>query len=408
VPPPDSVNRFADDPSAAAFGQRLFFDPRFSGQLLDGDNDGSVNALGHKGEAGKVACSGCHVPSSGFSDTRTIRQQISLAAGWGKRRAPSLLDVGQSPVVTWDGRWDSLYAQAIGVLESEVEANSSRLFAAYQVFANHRAEYEAIFGALPPFDDATRFPPLTELQTGCTQLDSIENTCVHAMRGKPGDGAEFDGLNAADQDAVTRVVVNLGKALGAYQRQLTCGTSRFDEWVHGNATALSEEEQRGALLFVGKARCVDCHSGPFLSDEKFHNVGLQPKAVATVFLNVDDEGAMLGLTRLQDDSLNSRGSFSDGDDGRLQVVADAQLGAFRTPKLRCVSGRPSFMHTGQMRTLDEVVAFFARGGDSFGFVGVSEISALELTLEERGDLTAFLMALDGPGPQPHLLNAPVD
>ena len=51
-------------------------------------------------------------------------------------------------------------------------------------------------------------------------------------------------------------------------------------------------------------------------------------------------------------------------------------GAFRTPILRCVAQRPSFMHTGQLATLAEVVAFFARGGDPFGYPGTSEIARL--------------------------------
>src|SRR6185503_17880308 len=145
---------------------------------------------------------GCHVPDAGFSDTRTLHQQVSLAAGWGLRRAPSLLDAAQSKLLMWDGRRDTFYGQAFGVLESEVEMNSSRLYAAQQVFRNHRAEYEAIFGALPPLDDSTRFPTLTATQTGCRQLDR-DNKCVGNRRGGPGDGAEFDKLSADDQDAVT-------------------------------------------------------------------------------------------------------------------------------------------------------------------------------------------------------------
>src|ERR1700710_1483566 len=80
-PPPDVSNRFSDDPRAAAFGQQLFFDPTFSGKLLDGDNDGSPEALGKTGQTGRVACAGCHLPASGFVDTRSVGKQISLAAG---------------------------------------------------------------------------------------------------------------------------------------------------------------------------------------------------------------------------------------------------------------------------------------------------------------------------------------
>lgn len=407
-PPADVSNQWSDSPDAAAFGQRLFFEPGMSGELLSGDNDGSTNALGNVGDTGKVACAGCHVPASEFSDTRTIREQVSLGAGWGLRKAPSLLDVGQSKLLTWDGHRDTLYAQPFGVIENAVEMNSSRLFAAEFVFEAHRAEYEALFGPMPPFDDASRFPALTALETGCRVLDDETKCEAGAQRGAPGDGAEYDGMTPADRDAVTRVVVNVGKALGAYERLLACGASRFDRFVQGDTSALDASEQRGANLFVGKAHCADCHSGPFFSDEKFHNVGLRPAVVATVFLDDADEGASAGIPELLADPLNVAGVYSDGDDGRDPSALDdaALAGAFRTPKLRCASSRPSFMHTGQLRSLEDVVSFFDRGGDVGGYPGTSEIQPLGLSADEKTDLAAFLRALDGPGPDADLLAPP--
>ena len=190
APPRDVSNRFADDPRAARFGQRLFFDAAFSGRLLDGDNDGAPGSLGMKGETGKVSCAGCHVPRAGFLDDRTLNKQISLAAGWGRRRAPSLLDVGQARLVTWDGRRDALYGQPFGVIESVVEMNSSRLFAAEQIARRHRAEYEAIFGPLPPLEDPARFPQLTADTTGCPDArGAIADPCPTARPGLPGDRA---------------------------------------------------------------------------------------------------------------------------------------------------------------------------------------------------------------------------
>ncbi len=144
-----------------------------------------------------------------------------------------------------------------------------------------------------------------------------------------------------------------------------------------------------------------------MSDEQFHNVGLQPQVVATVFLDANDPGASQGLASAQADPLNVAGPFSDGDDGRLpKDLAETYVGAFRTPRLRCVQGRPSFMHTGQLLTLAEVVDFFDRGGDHFGFPGQNELSPLGLTARERADLVAFLAALTGPGPREELLSPP--
>jgi cytochrome c peroxidase len=295
-PPVDATNAWADDPAAAALGQALFFTPIFAGRLLSGDNNGDANTLGHKGEVGKVSCASCHLPEAGFSDARSPSQQISLGSGWGRRRAPSLLDVGQADLLMWDGRHDAMYNQVFGAFESPVEMNSSRLFVAKQVFAEFRAEYEAVFGAMPPMDDVGRFPALSAELTGCTPAGlEVPMVCDGEVHGSPGDGAEFDGMAPEDQDAVTRVVVNVGKAIGAYERLLTCGPGRFDAWMHGDADALTPSEQRGAKLFVGDGGCVGCHSGPFLSDQEFHNVGLVPAIVASAFIDADDRGAAVGL-----------------------------------------------------------------------------------------------------------------
>ena len=132
-PPSDPSNRVADDPAARLLGQRLFFDPSFSGPLLEGDHDGSGGTLGQKGEPGKVSCASCHVPEDRFVDTRSPHQQISLGTLWTRRRTPTLLEVAFAPLYNWDGRRDSIWGQALGVMESEREFNSGRLFVAQRV-----------------------------------------------------------------------------------------------------------------------------------------------------------------------------------------------------------------------------------------------------------------------------------
>jgi cytochrome c peroxidase len=404
-PPEDVTNRYADDARAAALGQTLFFDTSFSGALLDLDNDGKSGTLGKAGDTGRVACAGCHLPNSGFLDSRSPGEQISLASGWGTRKAPSLLDVGQDKLVMWDGRRDTLYNQVFGPIESPVEMNSSRLFVAEQLARSYRTQYEAVFGPMPAFDDPQTFPQLSATLNGCRPKypGSPQATCDGTSHGTPGDGAEYDGLSAGNQEAVTRAVVNMGKAIGAYERKLTCGTSRFDQWVHGDDAALSASEQRGAALFVGKGACVSCHSGPYFSDQKFHDVGLEPKPVGVVFADLSDTGASGGVAAAIADPLNSRGIYSDGDDGRLPATVSAQLdGSFKTPMLRCVNMRPSFMHTAQIRTLAQTVDFFNRGGDGPGIGGVNELQPLGLTTAEEQDLVNFLEALTGPGPDSSL------
>jgi cytochrome c peroxidase len=88
----------------------------------------------------------------------------------------------------------------------------------------------------------------------------------------------------------------------------------------------------------------------------------------------------------------------------LPSSVDASLeGAFKTPTLRCIAEQPSFMHTGQMESLEHVVTFFDRGGDLAGFPGTNELVPLDLNQSERADLVAFIGALMGPGPDDTLL-----
>lgn len=407
--PPDPTNRFADNAAAALFGQRLFYDSSFSGPLLDTDNDGSPQTLGTVGQTGRVACAGCHIPKSGFSDTRSFQLQVSLGAGWGRRRAPSLLDVGQATLLMWDGRRDALYNQVFGPLESVVEMNSSRLYEAEQIYAKYQSDYEGIFGPMPPLADPAQFPQLSAQLTGCQPKNPSDPqpTCDGTFHGMPGDHAEYDGLSAAQQTAVTTVIVNAGKAIGAFERLLTCGPSPFDAWMQGSAGATSRAAQRGAALFVGKAGCSTCHSGPFLSDQQFHDVGLVPTQVQQAFVDSDDHGAATGLATAIADPLDTLGAFSDGTDGRLPSAVTPKMdGAFRTPTLRCVSQRPTFMHTGQLGTLAKVVAFFNDGGSPYGYVGTSEIHPLGLSDLDQSDLVEFLQSLDGPGADPKYLQAP--
>ena len=408
--PPDVSNRYGDDPAAAALGEKLFFEKGFSGKLLDIDNDGSPKSLGVRGQTGKVACAGCHMKETAFLDTRSVFKEISLGTGWTARRTPSILDIGQAKIVMWGGSRSTLYSQFFGPIENPLEMNSSRLFVAQSIAAHYEGEYEAVFGAgaLDALADTGRFPTLTAETTGCSVTQSIDHPRairpdpLYLCHGMPGDGAEYDSMTPADQEVVTRIVVNAGKAVAAYERLLACGPSRFDAWVHGDSGAMTAEEQRGLALFVGKAKCASCHSGPFLTDQKFYDTGLEEKPTQIEIFNGGDHGAASDLVSAANDPVGISGAFSDGDDGRMPAdIGPAYEGAFRTPSLRCVAQRPTFMHSGTMHSLEDVVAFFNRGGDpAGGYPGTSVSQPLGLSASEEADLVAFLRALDGSAPIP--------
>lgn len=310
----------------------------------------------------------------------------------------------------WDGRFDSMQRQVLAVFESPLEANSSRLFLAQQIARSYAAEYQTIFKDDPTDVLGDEYPQLAPDNAGCvmelTSITTPDDECSEGVRhGVPGDNAEYDALSSEQQHRVTTLALNAGKAVAAYERLLSCGPSRFDAFMNGDESALTEAEQRGAALFVGQGKCVDCHSGPLLSDNKYYNVGLWPAVVASAFVNDHDMGAALGLAQVQTDPLNTTSEYSDGYDGRLpKDVLDGAEGAFRTPMLRCASEHPSFMHTGQMTSLEEVVEFFNDGGHIApgqtveGVFGESVIEPLGLTEQEVDDLVGFLRSLDSTEP----------
>ena len=405
APPPDPTNAVAEDPRAARLGQRLFFDERLS---RDGD----------------TACATCHDPAKGFADGSRVAEGLLPL----DRHTPTLLGSAHQRWQFWDGRADTLWAQALVPLESPLEHASSRLQVAHVVAGDPvlRAEYEALFGALPPLEDATRFPPHArpvpeddhahELAAGHTDEATERAAGGHDHR----TGGRFyhphqrawDGMNPGDQEAVTRVFVNLGKALAAYERRLTVGRSPFDRFVEGlrdhdeaKLAALDDAARRGLKLFLGEANCHFCHGGTLLSDLEFHDLGLEG----------EDPGRTRGVEDLRRSEFRGDGPWSDDPDGparlKLATLPTHRHGGaeFRTPSLRNVARTAPYMHDGRYATLEEVVEFYDTLADQRLSPPPMEtiLEPLSLTPEQRADLVAFLESLTDEGLDP-TLTRPLD
>lgn len=364
-PPPATTNRVADDPDARRFGQALFYEVRLSPE--------------------QVSCASCHPPDGGFGRGEV---QISRLV---RRHVPTLWNVGHQRWLTWDGHRDSLWAQVAGPLEHPAEMASDRLYLAHTLYADSalREAYERLFGPLPDLDDEVRFPP----------------------RGRPGADAEdplvaaWADMAKADQDAIDDVLVNAAKALAAYQRQILSGETRFDVFAAGleegdpdKLTALDEKEQLGLKLFVGRAQCHMCHTGPLFSDREFHNIGLEPRPGSQ-----HDIGRIAGVDRVLRDPMNARSRHSDDATGeaadriRFLAATSEQEGQFKTPPLRNVALTAPYMHDGRFQTLEEVVRFYSELGETPPF-GHREDSLMVLDLSdaEVDALAAFLRALTNP------------
>jgi cytochrome c peroxidase len=377
--PPSPSNAYADNAEAATLGQQFFFDKRFSGPIVESSE------LGAEGTMNTIACATCHDPAHGGADTRPLGG-TSLGAAWTGRNSPTVINAVHSPWAFWDGRRDSLWSQALGPVEADHEENSGRLQVARLIFDKYRAPYEKVFGTMPSMEDLDRFPP----------------------EGKPGMPA-FDGMAAADKTAINRVFANFGKAIEAYERLLVDKSSAFDRYLAGDENALSAPALRGARLFVGKAACNECHSGPMMADGKFHNHGVPQHGTKVPAI---DHGRSDGIPQLLASEFNTAGPYSDmnkSDRWSGLHAVDADLGAFKTPTLRNVGKTGPYMHTGAFANLWDVVSWYNDAAGTDGFSGHREAASLvplKLTNQEMADLVEFLKALDGDPLPPALTQAP--
>ena len=360
-PPPSPTNRVADNPDAARLGQMFFFDARFS-------------------KDGTISCATCHSPFHGFADV----EATSLGNKRGIRNAPTLLNTAYNKWQFWDGRADTLWAQALFALEGEEEQAGTRLQYAHLVHRHYQADYEAVFGGLPELGDPKRFPP----------------------NGKPGDPA-FDNMSKADQIAVNTVFANIGKAIEAYERLLISRDAPFDRYVAGDEAAITFEAKRGLKIFIGKGVCTLCHGTPYFRDDDFHNLGIPQGELP------EDTGRFRGVAELLVNPFNGAGIYSDDTAAATQELGllEPRLehqGEFKTPTLRNVALTPPYFHTGEFPTLASVIEFNNAGGATNEFAGrrAVPVEPLHLSEQEKKDLSAFLETLTGEPPPAHLLTKP--
>ncbi len=353
--PRDPTNRVADDPRAADLGRRLFFDTRLSSN-------------------GRVACSTCHQPDRAFQDG------VALATGVGttSRRAMPITGMARSPFLFWDGRKDSLWAQALGPLESPVEHGGTRAQYAHVIAESYAWEYEQIFGPLPDLSGVARSAgPVPDRDAA----------------------SAWEMLSSTQREDVTRVFVNIGKATAAYERRIEFGASRFDTYVAAVTTGqsgqstLTDEEIAGLRLFIGKANCTQCHGGPLLTSNEFHNTGVPPRPELAI-----DHGRLAGATAVLSDEFNCRSQWSDAREGcsELEFIVTRERTldrAYKVPSLRNVSERAPYMDAGQFATLADVLDHYNRAPAPA--TGHSELRPLRLKAAELRQLEAFLRTLSG-------------
>lgn len=254
-----------------------------------------------------LSCASCHNPSFGWessSVTNTGAQKTRLG-----RNSPTVLNTAWQEHYFWDGRAKTAEEQARGPIEADVEMNL-------------------------PMREAVR------------RLKNVDGYVDWFDQVFPGQG-------------ITEA--NIVKAIATFERTVVASHAPFDRWVEGDERAISEAAKRGFELFIGKAKCADCHGGWNFTDHKFHDIG-------TTFTD---------LGRYAVDSSSIKNKF-----------------AFKTPTLRDTAQRAPYMHNGQWDTLEAVMVHYISGGlDRPSRSNL--MRPLQLTDNEVKDLVEFMKTLTG-------------
>lgn len=315
------------------------------GQLLFFDKRLSAN--------GKVACSTCHDPEFGWTD------QKKRAGGLARldRNTQSLFNVFANRWFGWDGRNDSLWAHSIG-------------------------------------------PILDQKEMGATS-QSVADT----LRNDPELSSHYQqafGMAAKSRDHLN-LLVDVAKAIAAFQETIISGRTSFDEFRdalarndYQAAQNYPSSAQRGAALFVGRGMCNVCHIGPRFTNEEFDDAGV-PYFIGPGRV---DRGRFEGIQKLRASKFNQLGRYNDAPD-QAHGWAAAQVsqshrtfGQFKVPSLRQLTQTAPYMHNGSLETLRDVVDHYSRIDlDRIHSDGALILQPLDLTEQESRDLVAFLETL---------------
>jgi len=296
-------------------GKQLYFDGRLS-------------------KNNQVPCAACHLPSTGFADTRQV--SIGVGGAKGDRQAPTVLNTAFNPLQFWDGRVGSLEEQVLGPIQDsdEMAETIENVVKKLGKIKGYQQQFRSVFG-----------------------------TTVN-MQG-------------------------IAEAIAAYERTVVSTNSAFDKYVLGDTKAMDESAVRGMALFKGKARCILCHNGPNFTDNQFHNLG-----VPQVGPRKEDLGRY-DVTRMEQDkgafktptlrSITETAPYMhDGVFKTLEEVVDfLDQGGGQNPN----AVNPHAGHAFMADYYDQ------KGGQNLNLSPF--LKPLELTQQEKSDLIGFLKALTG-------------
>ncbi len=277
---------------------------------------------------GTMSCATCHDPNLGYSDGLEISLHYPTTRNW--RNSPTLINVAFQKLLFHDGRASSLEEQALFPMMSAFEMNQNLDYVEEEIRAV--PEYQAAF----------------------TEVFGDANT--------------------------TRE--RIAMAIAAFERSLVSNNAPLDRFLTGDKNALSSTALQGYAIFTGKGQCATCHDGAALADNRFYFLGVQenpehlndPRIAAT-------RRFVAKVYHFEEYRTLAK------DPGRYLLTKDQKdWQAFRTPTLREIALTAPYMHNGIYETLDEVIAFFNRGGGKDN----TALQPLHLTPAEKEQLRIFL------------------
>jgi cytochrome c peroxidase len=302
---------------------------------------------------GTVACASCHVPERNWSDN--LRRGVGMSEV--DRNTPTLMNLSASRWYGWDGAADSMWSQSLRPILDERELAATPRHVAQLVRNDEQlsCRYRKAFGAPP---------------------------------------------SPADDEAV---LVDVGKALAAFQETLVSGRTPFD-WFRDvlagaqrpHLETYSEAAQRGLKIFIGKGGCTTCHSGPNFTSGEFFRTGLSRFAPR----GQPDPGRQAGILKLAESRFNLLSPYNDDKTGnsaartREAFLEKASFGEFKVPSLRNLILTAPYGRDGGVETVAEVVRHYA-GLDPVSLHAKDGRPAkpLNLSPREQTDLVVFLQSL---------------
>lgn len=289
-----------------------------------------------------TACASCHVPGQGWAFSDDLSRGYPATVHW--RNSQTVVNAAYLGKLFWAGAAKSLEAQAPSAARGAVAGNGENdmMEARLAFIPEYRKRFREVFGDVWP------------------------------------------------------KIGNAWRAIAAFERTLIQNDTPFDRYMRGDKSALTEQQKRGLALFQGKARCITCHNGPLLSDQKYYNIGVPPAE------RWEEDGLAQITFRFEQyaKGVTEEMYRTIKDDAGLyyRTKQPEDKGKFRTPPLRYTLYTAPYMHNGALWDLREVVEFYNAGGgeNEFAATKTKLIQPLGLSDEEMDDLVAFLESLSGP------------